>query len=93
MFGRLGDATGLLSRPKGVATDSFGHVYVVDSLFHTLQVFDASGRFLLNLGGQGRSPGEFWLPTGIFIGEKDTIYVADSHNRRVQVFRYIGGQP
>jgi sugar lactone lactonase YvrE len=31
------------------------------------------------------------LPTGIFISENDTIYVADSYNRRVQVFRYIGG--
>ena len=26
----------------------------------------------------------------IFIGEQDTIYVADSYNARIQVFRYTG---
>jgi hypothetical protein len=31
------------------------------------------------------------LPAGIFIGEDDTVYVADAYNHRVQIFRYIGG--
>jgi DNA-binding beta-propeller fold protein YncE len=92
-FGKLGDSTGTLSRPKGVATDSHGHVYVVDSMFHVFQIFDAHGSFLLNIGAQGRGTGEFWLPSGIFIGRQDTIYVADAYNQRVQVFRYVGGQP
>jgi DNA-binding beta-propeller fold protein YncE len=90
-FGRPGDGTGDAARQKGVATDQRGHVYVVDSLFHAFQVYDPSGRFLLSVGERGSDRGEFWLPTGIFIGEDDTIYVADSYNRRVQVFRYIGG--
>lgn len=90
-FGRVGDGTGDAARQKGVATDRYGHVYVVDSLFHAFQVFDRDGRFLLSVGEPGRAQGEFWLPTGIFIGEDDTIYVADSYNRRVQMFRYVGG--
>lgn len=91
MFGRLGDGTGDAARQKGVATDQRGHVYVVDSLFHAFQIYDPSGRFLLSVGGRGINRGEFWLPAGIFIGEDDTIYIADSYNRRVQVFRYVGG--
>lgn len=90
-FGKLGNATGDVSRPKGVATDQYGHVYLVDGLFHVFQVFDQEGRYLMNVGAQGSAPGEFWLPTGIFIGQGDLIYVADSYNKRVQVFRYLGG--
>lgn len=91
-FGKQGDSTGTLSRPKGVATDRYGHVYVVDALFHVFQLFDQKGDFLLHVGGQGQDNGQFWLPTGIFVSDNNEIYVADSHNRRVQVFRYIGGQ-
>ena len=92
-FGRQGDGTGDASRQKGVATDRHGHVYVVDALFHAFQIFDAAGRLLLPVGNRGQQRGEFWLPTGIFIDQDDgdTIYVADSYNRRIQVLRYIGG--
>lgn len=92
-FGEAGTATGRQSRPKGVATDKFGHIYVVDSLVHAVQVFSQEGKFLLNFGGQGGDYGEFWLPTGIFIGGKNdtTIYIADSYNQRLQVFSYVGG--
>ena len=90
-FGKQGGGSGELSRPKGVATDNDGHVYVVDGLFNVFQLFDKTGKFLLHVGGQGQGQGEFWLPTGIFIND-NVIYVADSHNRRVQVFRYLGEQ-
>jgi len=71
---------------------SNGHIYVVDALFHLFQLFNEKGNFLLHVGGQGQGEGEFWLPSGIFINDNDVIYVADSHNRRVQVFRYLGDQ-
>ena len=51
------------------------------------------GRLLLPLGARGHEPGEFWLPVGLYIDREDgdTIYIADSFNRRVQVLRYVGG--
>jgi DNA-binding beta-propeller fold protein YncE len=91
-WGRHGDGTGDAARQKGVATDRHGHVYVVDALFHAFQIFDASGEFLLSVGAMGRDRGEFWLPMGIFVGDDDVIYVADAYNRRVQMFRYLGGK-
>lgn len=92
-FGKKGDSTGFQARPKGVATDRYGHIYVVDALFHTVQVFNEKGEYLLNFGTQGGGYGEFWLPTGIFIAADGvTIYVTDSYNKRVQVFRYVGGE-
>ena len=90
-FGRAGDASGDAARPKGVATDAAGNIFVVDALFHAFQIFDAQGRLLLGVGARGGAPGEFWLPTGIFI-DAGRIWVADSYNGRVQVFRSVGGE-
>jgi len=87
-FGRLGDGAGDFDKPKGVALDSAGHVYVVEGMNDVVQIFDRSGRLLLVFGGSGSADGQFWLPTGITIAD-DMVYVADSANRRVQVFEYL----
>jgi hypothetical protein len=44
----------------------------------------------LAFGHKGGQAGEFLMPTGVTIFD-DRIYVADSLNRRVQVFQYVGG--
>jgi sugar lactone lactonase YvrE len=87
-FGRLGDGAGDFDKPKGVALDSAGHIYVVEGLNDVVQIFDAFGRLLLAFGGSGAGEGQLWLPTGITIVD-DLVYVADSANRRVQVFEYL----
>ena len=89
-IGSNGDGTGDMGRPKGVAVDSQGHIYVVDAIFDTVQIFNQDGEFLLNFGTTGSGPGEFWLPSGIFVDSNSRIYVADSYNKRVQIFDYIG---
>lgn len=91
-FGREGDGPGTFSRPKGVAVDSDDHVYVVDNLFDNIQIFDPEGQVLLALGSAGNSPGQFWSPAGIDI-QSDTIYVADTHNHRIQILHYLGDRP
>jgi DNA-binding beta-propeller fold protein YncE len=88
-IGRLGDSSGSLSRPKGVAVDAQGNVYVVDALFENLQIFNQAGEFLLAIGENGSGPGEFWLPVGIAISRDGQVYVADSYNRRIQVFKIL----
>jgi len=88
-FGKLGDGSGNFSRPKGIAVDKNGHIFVVDALFNAVQIFNQQGALLLPIGTRGQHAGEFWLPAGIFIN-KDEIFIADSHNQRVQVLRYIG---
>jgi len=86
-FGEAGDATGYMARPKGVATDSRGHIYVADALFHVVQIFDRQGRYLDSFGSQGQGAGEFWMPSGLYIDDRDRIYVADSYNARIQIFK------
>jgi DNA-binding beta-propeller fold protein YncE len=91
-FGHHGDASGEFAGPKGVACDSAGHLYVVEALFDAVQVFDGGGRYLITFGERGPALGQFWLPTGVSI-HRDLIYVADSYNRRIQVFEYLRGGP
>jgi len=56
---------------------------------NNMQIFNKNGELLLYLGEQGRGIGQFWLPVGIYIDGNNHIYVADSFNNRVQVFRYL----
>jgi DNA-binding beta-propeller fold protein YncE len=89
MFGRQGDRPGNFAHPCGIATDSFGHIYVTDRQFENIQVFDSQGRILMALGEEGAGPGRFWLPGGICIDHNNRIYVADSFNKRTQVFELL----
>jgi DNA-binding beta-propeller fold protein YncE len=85
----MGNTPGTFSRPKGVASDSDGNIYVIDALFDNIQVFDRQGRLLMDFGEHGNGIGAFWLPTAIYIDPNDSIYVSDSGNRRIQVFQYL----
>ncbi len=89
-LGQVGESTGRMFRPKGVALDSERNVYVVDGMFDTVQVFGKDGRILYYFGGSGDGPAEFQLPAGLFIDQNDRIYVVDSYNRRIEIFRYSG---
>jgi DNA-binding beta-propeller fold protein YncE len=94
-MGKIGDSPGQMFRPKGVAVDSEDHLYIVDGLSGMVQVFDRQGRLLYFFGKRGTRLGEFQLPSGLFINHDDRdhddrVFVVDSFNRRVQVFRYHG---
>lgn len=91
-FGRLGDGSGDFNKPKGIAVDSAGHIYVVEGLHDVVQIFDDGGQLLLAFGGSGFGDGQFWLPSGITI-VNDVVYVADSANKRVEMFEYLRGNP
>jgi DNA-binding beta-propeller fold protein YncE len=87
-IGSKGDLPGYFSHPKGIALNSAGHLYVVDSHFESVQIFDRQGRLLLTFGEEGPGPGQFWMPTGVHIDADDRVWVTDSYNQRVQVFDY-----
>jgi DNA-binding beta-propeller fold protein YncE len=93
LFGRQGDGSGDFAIPKGIASGRDRVIYVVDSLFDTVQLFDESGEFLLAVGSRGTGPGEFYLPSGIFLDDNNgMLYVCDTFNQRVQVFRISGSR-
>ena len=88
-IGQVSDSLGGMFRPKGIAVDSEGHMYVADGVLGVVQVFNRQGQLLYYFGKRGASLGEFQLPTGLFIDKNDRIYVVDSYNRRIQVYQYF----
>lgn len=81
---------GNVVRPKGVGTDTDGHIYVVEGYYDYLLVFDDSGRLLLPIGGTGNGAGKFFLPGGVWSDATNRIFVADVFNGRVEIFHYLG---
>jgi DNA-binding beta-propeller fold protein YncE len=88
LWGKTGSATGEFKAPAGIAIDSKDRIYVTEIGNDRVQVFDKEGAFLTSFGTKGAGNGEFGNLHGIAI-DKATgwIYVADTANNRIQVFR------
>ncbi len=89
--GKMGMYIGNMVRPKGVAVDSEGNIYVVESYYDHLLVYNSRGEFLMAIGGVGTEPGKFHLPSGVWADSHNRIFVADTLNSRVSVFQFLGG--
>lgn len=87
--GTRGDP-GEFDLPTGIALDSSGNVYVVDSYNNRVQKFNSAGVFLGQWGSLGSGAGQFNYPTGIALDQTNTVYVADSFNHRIQRFDASG---
>jgi DNA-binding beta-propeller fold protein YncE len=90
-LGQRGLVLGNLVRPKGVALDGEGHVYVVESYHDSLLVYNRGGEFLLPIGGTGRATGRFYLPAGVWVDGRNRVHIADMFNGRVVLFQFLGG--
>lgn len=75
-IGRLGDNIDELVRPKGIAVDDSGRIWVVDagvsmgpSVWSTevVKIYDQQGRLLLFFGRPGNEPGNTNLPAKIVL--------------------------
>jgi len=90
-LGARGLFLGDLVRPKGVAVDGEGNVYVVESYYDSLLVFSPRGEFLMPIGGTGTATGRFYLPAGVWVDPRNRVHVADMFNGRVVLFQFLGG--
>ena len=85
----MGNTLGNFSKPKGISLDMEGHIYVVDNLYDTVQIFNRSGELLLNFGTHGGGNEGLWMPNGMYVDKDNYIFIADTYNERVQVFKYL----
>jgi DNA-binding beta-propeller fold protein YncE len=90
--GSAGKNDGEFNRPRGVATDGLGDVYVADTGNNRIERFSPDARFLAKWGrnggdgSAGLGPGEFNDPRGVATDGAGNVYVADHGNNRVQKF-------
>ncbi len=83
--------------PWDVAIAPDGSMYVADTWNHRMQKLDAEGNPVTAWGlfgqyslGDAASQSAFYGPRGVAIGPEGRVYVADTGNKRVQVFEPDG---
>ena len=87
----LGSGEGQLNRPKGIALDESGNVYVADSNNHRIAVFSGDGKSIRQWGVQGNLQGQFQEPWDVAVDSvAGLVYVADTWNHRIQKFDLEG---
>jgi DNA-binding beta-propeller fold protein YncE len=86
--GGSGDAQ--FNKPKDVAFDSAGNVYIADNEHSQIQVFTAEGDFLRRFGSRGEGDGQMEFSSAVSIDKNDIVYVTDLYNSRILVFTKEG---
>ena len=76
-------------RPRSVAVDDAGHIYVLDSGNHRVQVFDSDGKYSRTFGRKGQGPGELERPTTLTILSQ-RLFVSDRTLQRFAVWTLNG---
>lgn len=77
----------LLRKPRGVASDADGNIYVTNTPKGVIAVFDRGGNFLFKFGKYGVNPGDLRAPIGIAVSDKNNrIYVADRVRFRLVIY-------
>ena len=105
-WGFQGTGNGQFHIPVDSAVDSSGNVFVADSGNNRIQVFRVANPcpsgttaivpgvcFVIEWGVQGQSDGEFHNPYGVAVDSSGNVFVADSGNNRIQVFRVANPCP
>ncbi len=100
-FGQYGAGEGQFNSPEDVFVGPFGMVYVADTGNHRIQVFDADGNYQSEFGTYYDLPGTFHSPSSIAVSGLQLrqpfgdsffyVYVGDTGNHRIQVFKVIPG--
>lgn len=81
--GGEGSGGGQFSRPRGVAVDTKGSIYVADTGNARVQKFSADGTFVTSIGKNGGAEGEIKEPNGVAVDDAGNIYVTDAANHKL----------
>jgi DNA-binding beta-propeller fold protein YncE len=85
--GSWGVQKGELFRPKGVAVNAAGQVFVADSYLGVVQVFDRAGNFQAVLADEENEVRRFVTPTRLYVDRQGLLYVVEMFANRVSVFK------
>ena len=76
-----------LCDPKDIAFDDNGCVYVTDLKKNSIVVFQETGEYRGQFGGTGTQKGRLNRPSGIAIDRFGRLFVCESANHRISVFK------
>ena len=78
----------LFDYPTDVALDAAGNIFVADGLGANTRIakFNNVGKFVKSWGVKGTGEGQFADTHGVQVDGAGNVYVADSGNKRIQVF-------
>ncbi|UCG24046.1 MAG: hypothetical protein JSW55_18255 [Chloroflexota bacterium] len=91
-YGDSGSGNGEFLFPNAAAADSQGRVFVSDGNNGRITVWDEDGDFLFNFGAGGGEAG-LSLPRGVFVDERDRLFVVDAVGQNVKVFDVSAQEP
>lgn len=83
-YGKIGTIPGTFARPKGIAVDKDGRIYVVDAAFENVQVFDKDFKLLLFFLNSGNCKGCINLPADIEISYEIPQYFRKYIDKRFE---------
>lgn len=78
------------NKPRGIATDTSGNIYVADWGNSRIQKFSPTGEFLQTIGKQGTGAGELREANGIAVDAAGNMYVAEALNHRIIKYKPDG---
>jgi sugar lactone lactonase YvrE len=82
-----GHGQSALLNPRGIAVTRDGRIIVVSKLTNQLFIFNAAGEALHVAGGLGAGVEQFAFPNGLHLDPAGRLYVTDTLNRRIAVYR------
>jgi DNA-binding beta-propeller fold protein YncE len=86
----IGSEPGQLSRPRGIALDAKGDLYVCDSGNGRIQKFDQDGKFIIEFGKTGPAETVLADPNGVAVDSEDNVWVVDVGTHKLFKFSSDG---
>lgn len=78
-------------KPTGIFVDHQNHIWVADTHYFRVMLFDRDGNELIRFGGHGEGPGEFVFPCSITLSKDGIVYVGEyGGNDRINRFTQDG---
>jgi DNA-binding beta-propeller fold protein YncE len=82
-----GKGSSVFVNPRGIGINSSGTLFVVNNLSHMVYGFNEKGNEKFHFGAMGDQNEQFYLPNGLFVDENDQIFITDTLNNRVALYK------
>ncbi len=79
-----------IAKAGRIEVDSKGDIFLIQQEEQRIVKIDQAGHILITFGSEGNARGQFLAIAGLAADEGNRVYIADSGNKRIQVFAISG---